>query len=356
MKYNMKMAACTLLCSLLTILTGCTQSAKLQTQKETFFAMDTVISTVISAEDSTDVFMQTEQEILRLEAVLSATDAESEVSALNRSGSAEVGEDTAALLQAALFYSAETDGAFDITVAPLLRVWGFGTDNHHVPSDEELRQLLPFVGAEHMTLKGLSAQLDKGTQIDLGGIAKGYAADLIAQLWEENRVSSGMISLGGNVYVSGTKEDGSAWKVAVQDPRDSESYLGILELTDAYAVTSGDYQRYFEQDGIRYHHILDPENGKPARSGLCSVTIVVRRGMSPDPNGLDGTFCDAMSTALFVIGTDKAITFWRNSGCSFDFILVTDQNTVLVSSGLESCFSSAEGGAYSFEIVAETTS
>lgn len=318
--------------------------------------MDTVISTVITSEDGSAVFAQTEQEILRLEALLSATDAESEVSSLNRSGSTEVGEDMAALLQAALFYSAKTDGAFDVTVAPLLRAWGFGTDDYRVPSDAELEQLLSVVGTDHITLEDFSVRMDAGTQIDLGGIAKGYAADQVAKLWEENGVSSGMISMGGNVYVSGTKEDGSAWKVAVQDPQDPEAYLGILELTDAYAVTSGDYQRYFEQDGVRYHHILDPEDGKPARSGLRSVTIVVRRGMSPDPDGLDGTFCDAMSTALFVMGADKAITFWRGSGCSFDFILVTDQNTVMVSSGLESCFSAAEGGAYSFEIVAETTS
>ena len=162
-----------------------------------------------------------------------------------------------------------------------------------------------------------------------------------------------MISLGGNVYVRGSKPDGSAWRVAVQDPSDSSSYVGVLKLTDAFAVTSGGYQRYFEENGVRYHHIIDPATGSPAENGLISVTIVA------DANGDDakdntpgnGTMCDAFSTALFVMGTDKAEEFWRTGKYPFGMVLVTSDGRVLVTSDIADRFEEAEGSGYSYEVV-----
>ena len=175
-----------------------------------------------------------------------------------------------------------------------------------------------------MQLDGISVTLTNGAQLDLGGIAKGYAAGRVRTILREAGVTSAIISLGGNVAAVGKKPDGSAWTVGLQDPDRPEAYFGTVSIEDACVVTSGAYQRYFEENGVCYHHILDPHTGCPAESGLKSVSVVAQ----------DDTLADALSTALFVMGLDAGAEFQKSSGLSFEAVFVTDDNTVWITPGL----------------------
>lgn len=302
-----------------------------------FFAMDTAMRFTLYGKDG----LEAQDEILRLEEALSRTKETSLVSALNRGESVEDAE-LAALLTRCMEFTALTRGAFDATIAPVVSAWGFTEDAYRVPEASELSDLLTLVGSEHITLSGNRATLAEGCRIDLGGIAKGYASDRVAQIWAENGVKCGLAALGGNIYCCGTKPDGSLWRISVQDPFDSTAYVGILSLSDAFAVTSGGYERNFEENGKVYHHIIDPSTGYPADSGLSSVTVVSHES---------GTLCDALSTACYVLGEEASLALWREVG-SFDLVLVTDDGRVLITEGLEESFdSSSAAHSYAYEII-----
>ncbi|MDO5702866.1 MAG: FAD:protein FMN transferase, partial [Lachnospiraceae bacterium] len=164
---------------------------------------------------------------------------------------------------------------------------------------------------------------------DFGGIAKGFTSDRIMDVYREAGVSSGLVSLGGNVQALGTKTDGSRWKIGIQNPEKDGTYLGIIEVEDRAVITSGGYERYFEEDGKTYHHILDASRGRPSDSGLKSVTIVSENGM----------LADALSTALFVMGADRAEKFYSEHGDAFEMVLLTEDGKLLVSEGLKGFFS-----------------
>ena len=313
------------------------------------FAMDTVMNMAAYGGSAEKALAETEAEILRLEQLLSRTDADSEVSRLNTAGGApvDIHADVETLIRSAGAFSAATDGAFDITIAPVVSAWGFTEDAYRVPEQAELEALLETVGMEHVTLADGQAALEGGTRIDLGGIAKGYASDRAAEIFDAHKVEHGQAALGGNILLVGPKPDGTAWRVGVQDPArpNEDAYAAIVALEDAFAVTSGSYQRYFEQDGAIYHHIIDPANGYPADSGLTSVTVVTDRRSG------SGTMCDALSTALFVMGEERALEFWRSGVYDFELILVTEDGRVVVTAGLETALTEIEESGYTYEIV-----
>ena len=171
------------------------------------------------------------------------------------------------------------------------------------------------------------------------------------QTFRANGVESGKISLGGNVFVLGTKPDGSDWRVGIKDPQNEEALAVILPLRDAYAITSGGYERYFEENGKTYHHIIDPSTGYPADSGLLSVTVVAADN-GPDWAGAgNGAMCDAFSTALFVMGEEQALDFWRNGGYDFDLVLVTEDGRVVITAGLADRFEEVKDSGYTYETV-----
>ncbi len=331
-------------------LAGCGSGETAAPAGGTLYAMDTVMNFAYYNTDGGDAdtaYTQTTQEIERLEQLLSRTRSDSEISQLNGAGGAPtiVDGEVAAIIADALTYSTATDGAFDITIAPVVTAWGFTTDHQQVPEQSELDRLLKSVDYRRVSVDGDTVTLGAGQSIDLGGIAKGYASDRVKAILEKNGITSAMASLGGNVYVRGSKPDGSAWRVAVQDPKNTAAYAGVLSLTDSFAVTSGGYQRYFTQDGKTYHHIIDPATGAPAESGLTSVTII-----SPD----NGTMCDAFSTALFVMGEKKAIDFWRTGGYNFEMVLITADGRVLVSEGAAKHFEQEKGSGYAYETIPRT--
>ena len=318
------------------------------------FAMDTVMDFLAYGQEGETAVRAAEQEVYRLESLLSRTREGSAVFRLNGSSgeAVEAGEELCGLIQRARGFSDATGGAFDITLAPISSAWGFTESEYRVPSREELEALLPYVGMEHVHVlegdDGLSTQavLDPGTQIDFGGIAKGYASDRAAEIYREHGISSGYANLGGNVWCTGENpESGAAWVIGIQDPADAAGVAGLLEMDGGYAVTSGAYQRYFEEGGQVYHHIIDPATGAPAQSGLTSITVVAE-----DEVG-NGTMCDALSTALFVMGEEKALDFWRSGTYDFDLVLITEDGRMVATSGIADCFRPEEGAGYDYETV-----
>lgn len=297
----------------------------------------------------------TEKRIEELENRLSRTKADSLVSGLNRDGSIRhLTYDYWNLIARAKEYRGATNGAFDITIAPVMDAWGFTGDSFRVPEQSELDELLKYVNSDEIQIQeepAYSVTLGEGQAIDLGGIAKGYTSDLVEQTFRANGIESGKISLGGNVFVLGGKPDGSDWRVGIKDPRNESGLAAILSLRDAYAITSGGYERYFEENGKTYHHIIDPSTGYPADSGLLSVTVVAADN-GPDWAGAgNGAMCDAFSTALFVMGEEQALDFWRNGGYDFDLVLVTEDGRVVITAGLADRFEEVKDSGYTYETV-----
>ncbi len=311
----------------LLLLSGC--GAKQPCQRD-LFAMDTYMNIKIWGEE--DLLSDVTERIFALEKSLSVTLDDSEIWRLNAEGSGTVSEDTMSLLQQAISYCEKTEGSFDITVYPFVKAWGFSTEEKHVPSENTLTSLLPCVGSEHIHVDGQTVTLDEGTELDFGAIAKGYAAQSCAEYLRKQGVEAALMSLGGNVQTVGTKPDGSPWVIGISDP--SEPSVAIVELrfTGSMAlVTSGSYQRYFEEDDTRYHHILDPKTGRPAQSGLASVTVLAQ----------NGTMADAYSTALFVMGLERSAEFWRQEQ-NFEAVFILDDGSIYATTGAASMLSGCE--------------
>ena len=328
-------------------LAGCAK-----TESATVYAMNTVMGFTVHSGENEAVLSAMTAKVNELDHLLSRTQAGSKVSQLNGAGGKAIALDevTISLLETSKEVWAATEGAFDVTIAPVASAWGFTEEAHRVPAAEELEALLPLVDSGAITMEDRMVSLKEGQAIDLGGIAKGYAADCLADVLLDYGVEHGTVSLGGNVLAWGKKADGSPWRVGVKDPGDPAALCGILELTDAYAVTSGGYERYFEQNGKTYHHIIDPATAYPAESDLASVTIVMDWGAERlgGKTG-NGTLCDALSTALYVMGEEKALDFWRSGPYDFDMVLVTVEGRVAYTPGLT--FLPVEESGYTYESI-----
>ncbi len=310
----------------LALAAGCAPALARPAPESTFFAMDTVMSVKLYQGGDEALLDRAEARVKDLEARWSVTDEASEICALDRDGAAILSPETGALLGRALELCGRTGGALDISVYPVLRAWGFTTGEHAVPDDETIAALLPLVDYAQVRLDGASAALLPGMEIDLGSVAKGHTGDVLAAYLKENGVTSALLDLGGSIQAVGAKPGGSPWRVAIRDPA-GEGNVGVVSVTDMAVVTSGGYERYFEQDGVRYWHILDPRTGKPARSGLASVTVV----------GESGLLCDGLSTALFVMGLDEALDHWRQHR-DFEAVFVAEDGSVTITAGLEDNF------------------
>ena len=298
----MKRILVLLLCCV--ILTSCT--GKDTKHERTIFSMDTQIELAVYGSDGEKVLDKAEEEIKRINEKYSVVN-------LEKSILAQDGE-TVALIDAAEKIKKDTNGAFDINIAPVMRIWGFyseefGKKNHRVPTQSEINEALDAAS--------------EGMYFDFGGIAKGYCADKLSWLLRCGGVESAVLSLGGNVALIGSKPDGTPWTVGIKSPFDDGLYATV-KVQDTMVVTSGDYVRYFEENGKKYHHIINPATGYPAESDLTSVTIISNSGAT----------ADALSTALFVMGKDKAIEYWRNNG-EFELILITKDGTIHSTEGVD---------------------
>ena len=301
---------------------------KSEASESEIFALDTAITLKVYGSKRDEVLKKLEDKINELDDMLSTGKETSEVSRLNRGGEAVLSPTMANLVKRSLDIYKKTDGLFDITIYPLMELWGFPTKNYRVPSEKEIEEKLKLVGSDKIDFNEETRKIsfkNKGMEIDFGGIGKGYITDELVKILTDEKVESAIINLGGNVFGFRKKPDGSLWNIAIRDPNEPDKYMAAIRLEDSAVITSGGYERYFEENGIIYHHILDPRTGKPSESGLKSVSIISK----------DGTLADALSTSLFIMGEEKAVKYWKENGSNFDILLMTKDNRLLVSAGIK---------------------
>lgn len=260
-------------------LTSCSnrQSEEKQTpDTRDFFTMNTYIRLEAYGDGAEEALALTQVRIEELERLWAVTDETSDIYAVNHSGGqpVSVSDDTAEVISFALEMAEKTGGALEPTIYPVLTAWGFTTDEHRVPSQTELTQLLASVDYRRVSIDGTTIQLEPDMMLDLGAVGKGYASDEVAEILRENGITSALLDLGGTIVMIGSRPDGSDWRLGLKDPF-ADGNIGVLEVFDCAVVTSGNYENYFTgEDGRVYGHIIDPRTGHPADNGLASVTII----------------------------------------------------------------------------------
>lgn len=262
------------------------------------FLLDTIVTVTLYDTDDQEMLNGCMDICRELDALFSPTKESSDIYRINHAGGhpVEVDSRTAELIQKSLEISELTSGAFDITIAPLVDLWDFKSQTPRVPSQDQIDETLSLVDYHTVQVDGNTVTLtNPKASIDVGGIAKGYIADRMRDYLLENGCQSAVLDLGGNVYALGKRTDGKSWTIGMRSPFDTQSQIGALTVSDRSVVTSGPYERYFEVDGKRYHHILDPDTGYPVENGLASVTILSDQSVMGD----------ALSTACFVLGPSK---------------------------------------------------
>lgn len=295
-------------------------------QSVSFFAMDTIMS--IQADRAPEELLtECIQRVEGLEALLSVSDASSEIAALNRTGEADLSDETALILTRALELCSICNGALDVTLYPVIRTWGFTTGSYRVPNEDELSGLVQNVDFTQVSISKNHASIGSGMMVDLGSVVKGYTSQVLHDMLIDAGITSGIINLGGNVHCIGSKPNGNLWNIGIRDPQ-GDGYCAILSVRDCAVITSGSYERSFQgEDGIVYGHIFDPETGRPVQNDLLSVTVI----------GKDGMLCDALSTALFVMGSEQAAEYLL-SQTSVDAVLVRSDGTFLITKGIADSF------------------
>ena len=279
------------------LLAGCTRAVP--SQSRSGLLLDTTVTITVYHSQPDPILDACFRQIADFERLFSRTLEGSDVWNLNHAQGqpVTVSEETARLLRLALDYADKSDGALDVTIAPVSSLWDFKAADPAVPAAEELKRAAAHVNWKNLRLEGRTAQLlDKEMAVDLGAVAKGYIADRLEESLRGQGVARALINLGGNIVALGDK-NGKAWQVGIQSPYDEEALAATLEVRDKTVVTSGTYERSFRKNGVLYHHILDPRTGEPVRNGLASVTILADGSM----------IADALSTACFVLGETKGM-------------------------------------------------
>lgn len=319
----------------------------IQTYTDTDFAMDTVVSETLYTTGD-DINSKLTSVLTDVETnLLSWTNEKSQIYKVNADSGkdTEISEELSGYLERLLKIAKDSDGAFDPTIGKLIRLWDIGGENQRIPGEDEIQEVLKDSGYQKISLDGNTIHMDEGCSLDLGAAGKGIGCDLILEnLKNQKDVTAALMNLGGSsVMTYGSKPDGSSWNVAVTDPRaeNDDDYLGVVALNGTeFLSTSGDYEKYFIEDGVRYHHIMDPSTGYPAKSGVTGVTVVCDTGLE----------ADALSTACFVLGVEKGAQLLKTYGV--DGLFVDEEHHVYLTEGMKERFSLL-ADSYSVEDIIE---
>ena len=329
-----KIAIITAILAILPLLQGC----QTKTSRHTFFAMDTVCSVQLpDTKQSQELLSHAEALIREIEDEYSKTkDGGLPQQLAVAGGIVPLDDEQATFFKQILSVCELTDGAFDPTLGAVSALWDFGGENERVPTAAEREEALLHSGYQKLHLDGRTLRCDDpGLRLDLGGAAKGYAAQKLFEMLQ-GKTDYAVINLGGNIALLGKKTDGSPFSVGIRSPFDSDKLSGTLLLdAPAFLSVSGNYERFFEKDGKRYHHILSPKDGMPAENGVASVCVISK----------DGALSDMLSTALFVMGAEKAAAFWKDNGSLFDAVIVLQNGKVICSDPIAPAFQTADGTA-----------
>lgn len=311
------------------MLTGCApQDASYERTEELF---GTFVSAKIYCDDAKNAQAALDAAFARageLECIFSPNIADSELNAVNAAAYAQdtaVSEDFLYLLEQSLYFTELTDGAFDCRLGELIDLWGIGTESAKIPTETECRNALLPSGDTTVSIHadGTVRFLDERVQLQFGAIAKGYIADEMKAVLDSFGIESGTLSLGGNVLTLGEKPSGDAWTVGITDPFSPGELYATVRVKGKSVVTSGNYERYFEENGVRYHHIFDPETGFPADAGLVSTTIIADSSL----------LCDALSTATYVLGAEEGMALIEQLDGA-EAVFLTEDGEILTSSGM----------------------
>ena len=342
-------------------LTAC--GPKMEELSTTVFAMDTVMNLAVydaPAGPISGEFQEQVDALYQYESLFSATKEDSDVHNLNANcgENVKVSFETADLLRKALALCEKTGGALDITAYPAVKEWGFTTGEYRVVSEDECAELAEHIDYTRVELlgdytalpegmteesmqgmvnyeehldKGELVRIPEGMQLDLGAVAKGYVGDRMVEALEPYQCHA-LLNLGQSTIAAiGARPDGKPWRIGIQDPA-GDTYLGVLELNDQAMGSSGNYQRWFEEDGVRYGHIIDPDTAAPVHNDLAGVTVVSDSAL----------YCDGLSTALFVMGLEDAADFWREHR-DFEAIFIAEDGSITITAGMKDNFSLADG-------------
>ncbi|MBQ2735444.1 MAG: FAD:protein FMN transferase [Clostridia bacterium] len=323
-------------CLLLGLFSGC---AVKKEHAETFFFMDTVIGVTLYTKESKlaeEAFSKCSTILSELDALWARQQAESDVARWNAATDATaLNSRTAELIHTALEVSRATNGAFDITVAPLVELWQSSGERNQLPSETALSAALAQVGYEKLSFVDSTTltKADPHVAMDLGGIGKGAAIDALLAYLTSLRLDGGLITFGSNVAVFGEKPNGQPFRIGLRDPQNALASVGIFQLREKEILSvSGDYERYVTIGGKQYHHILDCKTGYPADQGLASVAVIAS----------DGVLADALSTALFVMGYDAAIKFYKSALYDFEAVFISGDGGLTWTDGLSDRFTATE--------------
>jgi thiamine biosynthesis lipoprotein len=332
-----------MLICLVLLLSGCQVKAVRNEEKTaSLFAMDTSM-TIRLIGGSEELLSSLQKRVSEVENQVSVTRENSDVYTLNHDHIVSASEDTYAIISRALDLCRETDGALDISVYPVVREWGFTTGAYQVPNAAAIAELLKNVDYKAVKIDGSVISVPENMSVDLGSVTKGYTGEILAEMIRSAGVKSAILDLGGNVQTVGCRPDGTPWRVAVRSP-EGDGLIGVVEISDEAVVTSGGYERYFEDDkGNIWWHIMDPSTGYPARNGVISMTII----------GRDGIRCDGLSTALFVMGSQHAVEFWKNHK-DFEMIMITDKGELILTPALEKRFTPDPSIPYEIIVLPES--
>ncbi len=309
---------------LLLLCMGCGAGREYQTA---FFAMDTYMTIQAYGSYAEDAAKEAERAVFALENKISRTRENTDIARLNAADgeAVQISEETYSILSDVKALAVPE--VFDPTIAAVSDLWDISSGSGHIPGQEEIDAMRETVSINNLVLlEDSRAQLLNGAKIDLGAVGKGIAADQCAEILRRNGVESSLVFLGGNIYALGEKPDGSAWSVGIADPDNSSDYIATIAVRDASVVTTGDYERYFIEDGVRYHHVFDPVLGEPARSGLRSVTVVHESSM----------IADARSTTLFVLGLEAGLRYCAEH--QIEAVFITEDKEIYVTEGLRDRF------------------
>ena len=346
LKCIQKAVFCGALSSVL-LVTPVMAEAQVEKYSNTDFAMDTVVSETLYTTGD-DINSKLTSVLTDVETnLLSWTNEDSQIYKVNASDGkdTEISGELSGYLERILKISRDSDGAFDPTIGKLIRLWDIGGEDQRIPGEDEIRNVLKDSGYEKVSLAGNNISMDEGCSLDLGAAGKGIGCDSVLEyLKSQKDVTAALMNLGGSsVMTYGSKPDGSSWNVAVTDPRaeNDDEYLGVVALNGTeFLSTSGDYEKYFIEDGVRYHHIMDPSTGYPAKSGVTGVTVVCDTGLE----------ADALSTACFVLGVEKGSELLKKY--SADGLFVDEDHHVYLTDGMKERFSLLQD-IYSVEDITE---
>lgn len=301
-------------------------------------AMDTSAKITVYGKNSKAVADECAQLFKSLEGEFSVTDANSKLYTLNTNGSIEAEGHLYALCGFANELSTLTDGAYNPCIYPLVKLWGFTVGEFKVPTQEEIDENVKLIADSKMVFKDGGIYIENGGMVDLGGIAKGYASEMMRSLISGSDSTGAVISLGGNIVTVGEKPDGTPWSIGINSPQNDGGLIGTLSVGECAVVTSGSYIRNFEKDGKFYHHIIDPKTGKPVDNGLVSVTVVAD----------DAALADGLSTAFFVMGIEESLTVAES--LDVDVVFVTE-NSISISSGLKEKFTLSKSAEDEYDLI-----